>query len=608
MSTNKNRRKEKCVPPFLKNYKKESILAPFFKFLEVVFDLLVPVVIARIIDVGIARDDRGFIIQNFLILILMAAAGLTVSITAQYFAAKASVGFATELRQAVYDHVQGLSYTELDRLGTDTLITRLTDDINQVQNGLNMGLRLLLRSPFIVIGSMVMAFTINVRCALIFAAAIPVLFLVVFVIMYLSIPLFGRVQGKLDAVTGLTRENLTGVRVIRAFCREKEAVEEFDQSNLALTKLNEFVGRLSALLNPVTYVLINIATVILINNAGLQVSLGNMQQGEVVALYNYMAQMIVELIKLASLIITLNKSAACAGRVADILKVDSTMEFAGSSSGDSTGSRSVEFQNVTFSYQGTGAPSLTDISFSVKKGETVGIIGGTGSGKSTLVNLIARFYDATSGEILLDGENIRNYSRRALRDKIGVVPQRAALFKGSIRDNMKWGREDATDEEIWSALTTAQAREIVEGKPGQLDFALEQNGKNLSGGQRQRLTIARALVKNPEILILDDSASALDFATDAALRKALAGLGGQVTTFLVSQRAASIRQADQILVLDDGALCGLGTHDTLIRSCSTYREIYFSQFPEERNRYENGEKISGRQDGTPVISGKEVLS
>lgn len=598
----------RTLAPFLKNYKKESILAPFFKFLEVVFDLLVPVVIARIIDVGIARDDRGFIIQNFLILILMAAAGLTVSITAQYFAAKASVGFSTELRQAVYDHVQGLSYTELDRLGTDTLITRLTDDINQVQNGLNMGLRLLLRSPFIVIGSMVMAFTINVRCALIFAAAIPVLFLVVFVIMYLSIPLFGRVQGKLDAVTGLTRENLTGVRVIRAFCREKEAVEEFDQSNLALTKLNEFVGRLSALLNPVTYVLINIATVILINNAGLQVSLGNMQQGEVVALYNYMAQMIVELIKLASLIITLNKSAACAGRVADILKVDSTMEFTGSSSGDSTGSRSVEFQNVTFSYQGTGAPSLTDISFSVKRGETVGIIGGTGSGKSTLVNLIARFYDATSGEILLDGENIRNYSRQALRDKIGVVPQRAALFKGSIRDNMKWGREDATDEEIWSALTTAQAREIVEGKPGQLDFALEQNGKNLSGGQRQRLTIARALVKNPEILILDDSASALDFATDAALRKALAGLGGQVTTFLVSQRAASIRQADQILVLDDGALCGLGTHDTLIRSCSTYREIYFSQFPEERNRYENGEKISGRQDGTPVISGKEVLS
>lgn len=598
----------RTLAPFLKNYKKESILAPFFKFLEVVFDLLVPVVIARIIDVGIARDDRGFIIQNFLILILMAAAGLTVSITAQYFAAKASVGFSTELRQAVYDHVQGLSYTELDGLGTDTLITRLTDDINQVQNGLNMGLRLLLRSPFIVIGSMVMAFTINVRCALIFAAAIPVLFLVVFVIMYLSIPLFGRVQGKLDAVTGLTRENLTGVRVIRAFCREKEAVEEFDQSNLALTKLNEFVGRLSALLNPVTYVLINIATVILINNAGLQVSLGNMQQGEVVALYNYMAQMIVELIKLASLIITLNKSAACAGRVADILKVDSTMEFTGSSSGDSTGSRSVEFQNVTFSYQGTGAPSLTDISFSVKRGETVGIIGGTGSGKSTLVNLIARFYDATSGEILLDGENIKNYSRQALRDKIGVVPQRAALFKGSIRDNMKWGREDATDEEIWSALTTAQAREIVEGKPGQLDFALEQNGKNLSGGQRQRLTIARALVKNPEILILDDSASALDFATDAALRKALAGLGGQVTTFLVSQRAASIRQADQILVLDDGALCGLGTHDTLIRSCSTYREIYFSQFPEERNRYENGEKISGRQDGTPVISGKEVLS
>ena len=571
---------------YLKNYRKESILAPFFKFLEVVFDLLVPVVIAQIIDVGITGNDRPYIIERFFILVLMAAAGLAVSITAQFFAAKASVGFATELRQAVYDHVQKLSYTELDTLGTDTLITRLTDDINQVQNGVNMGLRLLLRSPFIVLGSMVMAFTINTRCALIFVVAIPVLFLVVFVIMYLSIPLFGKVQARLDAVTGLTRENLTGVRVIRAFCREEEAVREFDACNAQLTKLNEFVGKLSALLNPVTYVLINIATVILINNAGLQVNLGNMQQGQVVALYNYMAQMIVELIKLASLIITLNKSAACANRVADILKVKSSMNHPVSTASTAVcGENAVEFHDVTFTYAESGAPSLSNISFSVKRGQTVGIIGGTGSGKSTLVNLIARFYDATSGTIQIDGQNIQNYSQHDLREKIGVVPQRAVLFKGSIRENMKWGRENATDKEIWDALTTAQAREIVENKDGQLDFKLEQNGRNLSGGQRQRLTIARTVVKKPEFLILDDSASALDFATDAALRRSLHQLSGNITTFLVSQRAASIRQADLILVLDDGELVGKGIHDDLIRTCDTYREIYFSQFPEEREKY-----------------------
>ena len=571
---------------YLKSYKKESILAPFFKFLEVVFDLLVPVVIAQIIDVGIAGNDRLYIIERFFILVLMAAAGLTVSIIAQFFAAKASVGFATKLRQAVYDHIQKLSYTELDTLGTDTLITRLTDDINQVQNGVNMGLRLLLRSPFIVLGSMVMAFTINTRCALIFVVAIPVLFLVVFVIMYLSIPLFGKVQARLDAVTGLTRENLTGVRVIRAFCREKEAVREFDESNAQLTRLNEFVGKLSALLNPVTYVLINIATVILINNAGLQVNLGNMQQGQVVALYNYMAQMIVELIKLASLIITLNKSAACANRVADILKVKTSMDYPDTTASTSVSSENaVEFNDVTFTYAGSSAPSLSNISFSVKKGQTVGIIGGTGSGKSTLVNLIARFYDATSGTVQMDGQNIQSYSQHDLCEKVGVVPQRAALFKGSIRENMKWGRENATDEEIWDALITAQAREIVEGKDGQLEFKLEQNGRNLSGGQRQRLTIARAVVKKPEFLILDDSASALDFATDAALRKSLHQLSGNVTTFLVSQRAASIRQADLILVLDDGELVGKGIHDDLIHTCDTYREIYFSQFPEERAKY-----------------------
>ena len=572
---------------YLKNYKKESILAPFFKFLEVVFDLIVPIVIAQIIDVGIANHDNKYIVQRFFILILMAALGLASSITAQFFAAKASVGFATKLRQAVYDHVQRLSFTELDTLGTDTLITRLTDDINQVQNGLNMGLRLLLRSPFIVLGSMVMAFTIDFKCALVFAVAIPFLFLVVFVIMFLSIPLFKKVQGKLDTVTGLTRENLTGVRVIRAFCREKEAVAEFDTRNQELTKLNLFVGKLSALLNPVTYVLINIATVILIQKAGVEVNLGGMQQGQVVALYNYMAQMIVELIKLASLIITLNKSAACAGRVADILKVKSTMDYpsATTASDSDSSETAIVFNDVTFEYSGAGAPSLSHISFSVKKGQTVGIIGGTGSGKTTLVNLISRFYDASKGTVLLDGQNIENYTRNDLRSKIGVVPQKAALFKGSIRDNLKWGREDASDEDLWQALTTAQGKEVVEGKPGQLDFMLEQNGKNLSGGQKQRLTIARALVKKPEILILDDSASALDFATDAALRKSLNRLDWKVTTFLVSQRSSSIQQADLILVLDNGTLAGKGTHAELLRTCDTYREIYFSQFPEERARY-----------------------
>ena len=588
---------------YLKNYKKESILAPFFKFLEVVFDLIVPIVIAQIIDVGIANHDNGYIVQRFSILILMAALGLASTITAQFFAAKASVGFATELRQAVYDHVQHLSYTELDTLGTDTLITRLTDDVNQIQNGLNMGLRLLLRSPFIVLGSMVMAFTIDFKCALVFAVAIPFLFLVVFVIMFLSIPLFKKVQGKLDTVTGLTRENLTGVRVIRAFCREKEAVAEFDTRNQELTKLNLFVGKLSALLNPVTYVLINIATVILIQKAGVEVNLGGMQQGQVVALYNYMAQMIVELIKLASLIITLNKSAACAGRVADILKVKSTMDYpaattvscsdsaqttkdlTAATADTSLSENAVVFDDVTFAYSKAGAPSLSHISFSVKKGQTVGIIGGTGSGKTTLVNLISRFYDASNGTVLLNGQNIENYTRNDLRSRIGVVPQKAALFKGSIRDNLKWGREDASDEDLWQALTTAQGKEVVEGKPGQLDFMLEQNGKNLSGGQKQRLTIARALVKKPEILILDDSASALDFATDAALRKSLNRLDWKVTTFLVSQRSSSIQQADLILVLDNGTLAGKGTHAELLRTCDTYREIYFSQFPEERARY-----------------------
>ena len=577
---------------YLKNYKKESILAPFFKFLEVVFDLIVPIVIAQIIDVGIANHDNKYIVQRFFILILMAALGLASSITAQFFAAKASVGFATKLRQAVYDHVQHLSFTELDTLGTDTLITRLTDDINQVQNGLNMGLRLLLRSPFIVLGSMVMAFTIDFKCALVFAVAIPFLFLVVFVIMFLSIPLFKKVQGKLDTVTGLTRENLTGVRVIRAFCREKEAVAEFDTRNQELTKLNLFVGKLSALLNPVTYVLINIATVILIQKAGVEVNLGGMQQGQVVALYNYMLQIIVELIKMASMIITLNKSMACADRIANVLNVKSSMEYPqNESKKEDNSDTAVKFKDVTFTYSGAGASSLSNISFKAKKGQTIGIIGGTGSGKSTLISLIPRFYDAVKGNVLIDGQNVKNYTHKELCEKIAVVQQKAVLFKGSIRENLKWGNELASDSEIYDAIETAQAKEVVEKKEGQLDFQLEQMGRNLSGGQKQRLTIARALVRKPEILILDDSSSALDFATDAKLRQAIHKLGNKTTTFIVSQRIAGIRQADNILVLNNGELVGQGTHNELMGKCQVYREIYFSQFPEERKFYEGGVRV-----------------
>lgn len=576
----------KRLEKFLRPYRKESILAPLFKLLEVVFDLMVPVVVAQIIDVGVAKNDRGYIVEMFFVLLLMAAVGLTCSFTAQFFAAKASVGFATSVRQAMFDHIQGLSFTELDTLGTDTLITRLTDDVNQVQNGINMGLRLLLRSPFVVIGAMVMAFTINVRCALIFVVTVPILFVVVFSIMLVSIPLFKKVQAGLDRVTGLTRENLTGVRVIRAFCREEQSVDEFEESNRELTRLNEFVGRISALLNPVTYVLINGATVILIARAGVQVNIGNLQQGQVVALYNYMAQIIVELIKLASLIITLNKSMACADRVAGILDVKSSMEYKnenGTINVENTDSdMAVEFDHVTFTYEGAGASSLSDISFQAKKGQTIGIIGGTGSGKSTLVSLIPRFYDPQEGNVKVDGMPVTKYPQGELCKEIGVVQQRSILFKGSIRENLKWGNEQASDEELWNAITIAQAKDVVESKPGKLDFVVEQNGRNLSGGQKQRLTIARALVGQPKILILDDSLSALDFATDAALRKAIGGLKGNMTTFLASQRISGIRQADKILVMEDGALAGQGTHEELMKSCKTYQEIYYSQFPEER--------------------------
>ena len=576
----------KRLEKFLRPYRKESILAPLFKLLEVVFDLMVPVVVAQIIDVGVAKNDRGYIVEMFFVLLLMAAVGLTCSFTAQFFAAKASVGFATSVRQAMFDHIQGLSFTELDTLGTDTLITRLTDDVNQVQNGINMGLRLLLRSPFVVIGAMVMAFTINVRCALIFVVTVPILFVVVFSIMLVSIPLFKKVQAGLDRVTGLTRENLTGVRVIRAFCREEQSVDEFEESNRELTRLNEFVGRISALLNPVTYVLINCATVLLIARAGVQVNIGNLQQGQVVALYNYMAQIIVELIKLASLIITLNKSMACADRVAGILDVKSSMGYKnenGTINVENTDSdMAVEFDHVTFTYEGAGASSLSDISFQAKKGQTIGIIGGTGSGKSTLISLIPRFYDPQEGNVKVDGMPVTKYPQGELCKEIGVVQQRSILFKGSIRENLKWGNEQASDEELWNAITIAQAKDVVESKPGKLDFEVEQNGRNLSGGQKQRLTIARALVRHPKILILDDSLSALDFATDAALRKAIGGLKGNMTTFLVSQRISGIRQADKILVMEDGALAGQGTHEELMMNCKTYQEIYYSQFPEER--------------------------
>lgn len=581
----------KKLLPYLKRYTMESILAPLFKLLEVCIDLLVPLVVARMINIGVANNDRGFLLRCFLVLIFMALVGLAFSITAQFFAAKASTGFAADLRQAVFDHIQGFSFTELDTLGADTMITRLTDDIHQVQTGVNLGLRLLLRSPFVVFGAMVMAFTIDVSCAWVFAVAIPVLFAAVFAIMLVSIPLYQKAQSALDRITRLTRENLTGVRVVRAFCREEHSVREFEEGNQELTRLNEFVGRISALLNPVTYVLINIAAVWLIHRGALQVSVGRIAQGDVVALNNYMLQIIAELIKLASLIITLTKSLACAGRVSSVLAQPATMDYPEETaiSRENRSAAALRFDHVTFTYQNAGAPSLCDISFQALRGQTIGIIGGTGSGKSTLVSLIPRFYDPQQGTVCLDGVDVRSYTRQALCEKVGVVQQRSVLFQGSIRDNLRWGKENASDEELWQALEKAQAKEIVEAKPGRLDFRLEQGGRNLSGGQKQRLSIARALVKKPEILILDDSSSALDFATDGALRKSIRSLGYPVTTFLVSQRIACIRQADQILVLDNGHLAGCGTHEELLESCALYQEIYDSQFPGEGRKEGNAQ-------------------
>ena len=572
----------KKLASYLKRYTKESILAPLFKLLEVVFDLMVPLVVARMINIGVAGNDRGYMVRCFLILILMALLGLAASITAQFFAAKASTGFAADLRQAVFDHIQGFSFTELDTLGADTMITRLTDDINQVQTGVNMGLRLLLRSPFVVFGAMIMAFTIDVSCAWVFAVVIPVLFVAVFAIMLSSIPLYRKAQSALDRVTCLTRENLTGVRVIRAFCREDHSVREFDESSQALTKLNEFVGRISALLNPLTYVLINLAAVVLIDRAALRVNIGSIAQGDVVALNNYMLQITVELIKLASLIITLTKSMACAGRVAGVLEQPTSMTYPEKNAQPrENGDEAVRFDRVNFTYRNAGAPSLTDISFCAGKGQTVGIIGGTGSGKSTLISLIPRFYDAASGTVCLDGCNVKEYTQEALCRKVAVVQQRSVLFQGTIRDNLRWGNENASDEELWQALEVAQAREIVEGKEGQLDFRLEQGGRNLSGGQKQRLSIARAIAKNPKVYLFDDSFSALDYKTDVTLRRALKAQTDNATVIIVAQRISTVLHANQILVLDEGRLVGKGTHAQLMVSCPEYQEIARSQLSQK---------------------------
>lgn len=570
----------KNLKHYLKPYKKECILAPGFKLLEAVFDLLVPLVVARMIDTDILGGSRVSVFLCFGVLLLMATVGLGCTILAQFFSAKASTCFAGALRQGLFDHIQKFSYSDLDEIGGDTLITRLSDDVNQVQTGLNMGLRLLLRSPFIVLGAAVMAFTIDFRCALIFAITIPILFAVTFLIMRLSIPLFGKVQSGLDQVTTLTRENLTGVRVIRAFCREEHFVNEFEKSNRDLTRLNLFVGRISALLNPLTYALINIAAVVLIHQAAIQVNLGVIPQGEVVALYNYMLQIIVELVKLAALIITLNKALACAKRTSAILDITPGMITPNVDGEQESNAAIVAFEDVSFTYPGGAAPSLNHISFSVKSGETVGIIGGTGSGKTTLIHLIPRFYDATKGRVMVFGRDVRNFSEKTLCELFGIVPQKAVLFHGTIRENLLWGNEDATDAELWRALKIARAKDVVEAKAGGLDFVLEQGGRNLSGGQKQRLTIARALVKQPSILILDDSSSALDYATAAALGRSIDELSG-VTTFVVSQRIVSVRDADTILVLHNGNLVGNGDHETLMEHCRIYREIYASQFPED---------------------------
>lgn len=570
---------------YLKDYKKESILGPLFKLLEASFELIVPLVMATIIDAGVKNADKAYIMKMCLVLVLLAVIGLTCSITAQYFAAKAAVGFSTKLRHALFEHIESLSFAEMDEVGTSTLMTRMTSDVNQVQNGVNLFLRLLLRSPFIVFGAMIMAFTVDVKAALVFVVAIPLLSIVVFGIMLVSIPLFKKVQGALDGVLGITRENLTGSRVIRAFNKEETEIGKFNEKNDALTKIQLYVGRISALMNPVTFVIVNMATLVLIWKGAIRVDNGFITQGEVVALVNYMSQILVELVKLANLIININKSIACGNRIQTILELQPsvTEEKAISAQNNSSmdSSYAVEFDHVGLAYGKVKEEALTDIHFSVKKGQTIGIIGGTGSGKSSVVNLIPRFYDVTSGSVKVNGKDVREYTLSDLRGKVGTVLQKAVLFKGTIRENLQWGNPDATEEEMQQALAVAQAKEFVDTKEGGLDYEIEQGGKNLSGGQRQRLTIARAVVKKPEILILDDSASALDFATDAKLRMAIREMEGEMTVFIVSQRAASLQYADQIIVLDDGHIAGMGTHQELLQNCEVYQEIYYSQFKRE---------------------------
>ena len=566
---------------YLKGYEKETVLAPLFKMLEALFELFVPLVMAAVIDTGIARGDRGYIVRMCLLLIALGIIGLVCSITAQFFAARAATGFSTRLRHALFSHIQGLSYTEMDTVGTSTLITRMTSDINQVQSGVNLVLRLFLRSPFIVFGAMIMAFTVDTKAAWIFVVTIPLLSIVVFGIMLWTMPLYKRVQAALDSVLRLTRENLSGVRVIRAFNKEKEEQAHFQEQNEKLTGLQKFVGRISGLMNPITYVIVNGAIVVLLYTGALRVDGGVLTQGAVVALVNYMSQILVELVKLANLIITVTKAIACGNRIQGVFEVENSLR-PGAYTGQENQNHSVEFDRVGLTYAGASNESLTDISFRAVTGETVGVIGGTGSGKTSLVNLIPRFYDATRGAVLYDGKDVKEYDPQVLRKKIGIVPQKAVLFAGTIADNLRWGKPDATEEEMWEALTIAQAKEFVEKKDGKLSAVVAQGGKNLSGGQRQRLTIARALIRRPEVLILDDSASALDFATDAALRRAIAGMKERPITFIVSQRTSSILHADRIVVLDDGEIAGIGTHEQLLSCCPVYQEIYDSQFRDHK--------------------------
>lgn len=567
---------------YLKDYKKESILAPVFKMLEASFELFVPLVMAAIIDTGIANHDKGYIFRMGGVLVALGLIGLACSVTAQFFSAKAAVGFATKLRHALFSHIQGLSYAELDTLGTNTLITRMTSDVNQLQSGVNLTLRLLLRSPFIVFGAMIMAFTVDVKAALIFVVAIPLLSIIVFGIMIVSLPLYKKVQAALDKVLGRTRENLEGARVIRAFCKEGQEIESFSEDNGALLNIQVFVGKISAAMNPLTYIIVNIALVVLLWTGAIRVDGGIITQGAVVALVNYMSQILVELIKMANLIIQITKALACAKRIESILAVENSQQIEElTQQAKAETDDVIRFEHVGLTYQGGGEESLTDIDFTVKKGQTIGIIGGTGSGKTSVVNLIPRLYDATRGTVYVDGQDVKTYDPKQLRSKVGIVPQKAVLFAGTIRENLLWGNENATEEQLERALEISQAKEFVDTKEGRLDFKIAQGGKNLSGGQRQRMTIARAVVRDPEILILDDSASALDFATDAKLRHAIREMGNDMVVIIVSQRSSSIQYADQIIVLDDGKMVGIGTHDSLLAENEVYQEIYYSQFPKE---------------------------